>query len=156
MHIGARYDERGARSLRPVSIRPRSVERIGAERPSAGGCGWPRCGHAGPLKRPVIRLSTNTRRLMGDRLGVPVSPLQREVVWHRRSSFDDISGLIPQTPTSTAMNAHGMRGPSVHDDIDLSLVNPFYSDHARVCLRWIGRQGRIFRPCVTLFHHRSV
>ena len=72
------------------------------------------------------------------------------------SSFDDVCGLIPQTPTSTAMNTHGMRGPRVHDDVHLSLVNRFYSDHARVCLRWIGRQGRILRSCVTLFHHRSV
>ena len=59
------------------------------------------------------------------------------------SSFDDVSGLIPQTPASTAMN-------------DLSVVNRFYSDHARACLRWIGCQGRILRPCVTLFRHRSV
>jgi hypothetical protein len=94
--------------------------------------------------------------VMEDRLGVQVSPLQQEGVWLRRSSFDDVSGLIPQTPTSTAMNTHGMRGPRVHDDVDLSLVNRFYSDHVRVCLRWIGRQGRILRPCVTLFHHRSV
>ena len=72
------------------------------------------------------------------------------------SSFVDVSGLIPETLASTAMNTHGMRGPRVHDDVDLSLVNRFYSDHACVCLRWIGRQGRILRSYVTLFHHRSV
>lgn len=72
------------------------------------------------------------------------------------SSLDDVSGLIPKTRASLAVNTHGMRGPRVHDDVNVSLVNLFYSDHARVGVRWIGGQGRILRPCVTLFYHRSV
>lgn len=54
------------------------------------------------------------------------------------------------------MNTHEMRWLGVYDDVDLSLVNWFYANHARVRLRWIRRQGRILRPCVTVFHHQFI